>query len=171
MDRCLQWNWLHHRKWVDGRTDGRTDRWMDKVKPVYPPQLCWRGYKYSPHVSHSSLHCFIMVTAYECHGISNYRQLDCLFDSWFALTSKETSQLLVGAYLLFVRGIHQWPGDSHHKEPVMQRSFPCHNIIKRCNIPTGIHNYEFPWKTFLYNFPFAIAITCLSTIACDSGSS
>ena len=77
-------------------TNWRTDKWMDKVKPVYPPQLCWRGYKYT-HVSHSSLRCFIIMTAYECHGISNHRHLDCLFDSWFALTSKETSQLLVGA--------------------------------------------------------------------------
>ena len=30
-------------RWTDGQTDGRTKGWMDKVKPVYPLQLCWVG--------------------------------------------------------------------------------------------------------------------------------
>ena len=30
---------------------------------------------------------------------------------------------------LFVRGTRRWPVDPRHKGPVMQKAFPCHNII------------------------------------------
>ena len=32
-------------------------------------------------------------------------------------------------YWPFMRGIHWWPEDSHHKGTVRHKAFPCHNVI------------------------------------------
>ena len=37
-------------------------------------------------------------------------------------------------YWPFVRGIHWWPVDSPHKEPLVWKEFPCHDIIMICNM-------------------------------------
>ena len=37
---------------------------------------------------------------------------------------QQTSSLLA-----LVKGLHQWPVDSTHKGPVMQQTFPCHDVI------------------------------------------
>ena len=48
-------------------------------------------------IIHQRLH--ITVMSHECHGFSNYRQLDCLFNRLFKVTTKETSKLHITGYL------------------------------------------------------------------------
>ena len=44
--------------------------------------------------------------------------------------NKETREALkILHYWLFVRGIHQSLVDSPHKGPIMQKAFPCHDVI------------------------------------------
>ena len=40
----------------------------------------------------------ITMSSHECHGFSNYWQLDCFFNSLFRLTTKETSKLCTMGY-------------------------------------------------------------------------
>ena len=90
-----------------------------------------------------------MILLDQCHGFSNHLQKfnSCLI-TWSVKQQikHQTSASLVlclGNYALlalckgkgimhfwpFVRGIHQSLVDSPHKEPVMQRRFPCHDVI------------------------------------------
>ena len=36
--------------------------------------------------------------------------------------------------LAFVRGIHQWPGNSPHQWPVTGKMFPCDDVIMQCTV-------------------------------------
>ena len=49
----------------------------------------------------------ITMMSHERHGISNYRQLDILFNCLFTLENKENN-IKVLHYWFIVRGIHQW---------------------------------------------------------------
>ena len=69
----------------------------------------------------------IRVTPYERHGVSNYRKLDCLFNSLFKLTRKETSKLRITDLLWKESQGDRW--DSLHKGPVMAKSFQCSDSI------------------------------------------
>ena len=48
----------------------------------------------------------ITVTSHKSHGVSNHRQLDCLFHTVFRLTTQKTSELYITDLLW--GGIHQW---------------------------------------------------------------
>ena len=54
----------------------------------------------------------------------NQWSLNCLFNSWFRLTSTKTSKL-------HITGVFEGQCLVHcpHKGPVMQKVFPCHNFI------------------------------------------
>ena len=74
-------------------------------------------------------------------------QLDCLFNRLFRQTSKPAFQALCEGIQRwsmvpltksqkrsprswpFVRKVHQWPMVSPHKRLVMQKTFPCHDVI------------------------------------------
>ena len=77
-----------------------------------------------------------LLTRYtKCHRVSNYHQLACWFNSFYILTSTNTSKLLINGpslaeftvpwwrhrmkhfpcYWPFVRGIHRAPRNSPHK--------------------------------------------------------
>ena len=58
-------------------------------------------------------------------------QLNCMFNSLLKVTAYKTWKLQITdpLYWPFVRGIHQSLVDSHHKGPVMEKAFPCHDII------------------------------------------
>ena len=66
------------------------------------------------------------MTSYKCHGVSNKRQINCLFNSFLSLPSEKASKLHITGPL---RRIHQWPLDSPHKGPVMRKASPCHDIM------------------------------------------
>ena len=61
------------------------------------------------------------MTSGKIDGVSNHRQLDCLFNYIQANILKVNVPL----YFPFVQGIHQWPKDSAHKTSVMREAFPC----------------------------------------------
>ena len=44
-------------------------------------------------------------------------------------------------YWPFVKGIHRWPVDSLHKGPVMQKAFPCPDLIMF--LPEVVHGYGY----------------------------
>ena len=75
------------------------------------------------HVSKTS----VTVMSHERHGVSHIWQLDCLFNS-LILTTKKVSKLCI---------IITGPGNSlvtvifPHRGPMMQKVFPCHNVIFR----------------------------------------
>ena len=50
-----------------------------------------------------------------------------LFSSSFRMTTNKTQNIRITGP--FVRGIHRWPMDSLHKGPMMQKSFPYHDVI------------------------------------------
>ena len=64
------------------------------------------------------------VTSHELHGISCYRQFDCLYMIYSRIT-KNTSKIRITCPLLEESN----GGDSPHKGPVMWEAFPCHDII------------------------------------------
>ena len=52
----------------------------------------------------------ITVTSHERHGVSNHRQLDCLFNSLYGPTANTNTKAL--HYTLRCEGNHRWPTDS-----------------------------------------------------------
>ena len=52
------------------------------------------------------------------HGVCIHRQLDCLFNRLFWISTKKTLKLCI-AFLS--EGIHWWPVDSPHKGPVIRK--------------------------------------------------
>ena len=60
------------------------------------------------------------------HGLSNHWWFDCLFNRLFWLMTMKALQALY--YWPFVKGIHQWPMDSHHEGPMISEVSPCHDI-------------------------------------------
>ena len=51
----------------------------------------------------------ISMASHEYYWLTNHRQLDCLFNILFRLTSKKISKLCITSWLLVRREIHQWP--------------------------------------------------------------
>ena len=68
------------------------------------------------------------VMSHQHYGVSNYCQLDYLFNGLFRTISKKTSKLSI-ALLALYEGNHQWSVDSPHKGPVMCKESPCHDVI------------------------------------------
>ena len=73
----------------------------------------------------------ITHTSHDHHGVTNRRQLDYSFNSWFRLTSMEHHHQAPLAPCSFAREIHQWPADSPHKWPAMRKALPYQNVIMR----------------------------------------
>ena len=69
----------------------------------------------------------ITVTTHVHCSVSNHWRLDYLWNILFRLTSRRTSKLR--ASLAISEGNHQSPLDSPHKEPVMWKMCPCHDVI------------------------------------------
>ena len=64
---------------TDGRTEGRTDRWTDKVNPVYPPSnFVGRGYKNMNFIPiyHSIMWCDIIM----------WHDKSCYMCLWYLIT-------------------------------------------------------------------------------------
>ena len=59
-------------------------------------------------------------------GISNNQKIDCLFNSFFMLTSKTHQSCPL---LKLCEEIYWWPVDFPHKGSVMRKVVPCHNAI------------------------------------------
>ena len=59
------------------------------------------------------------------YGVSNHQHHDWLFNRLFSRLKKHKSF----ASLAFVMGIHRWPVNSLHKEPVTRKMFPFDDVI------------------------------------------
>ena len=46
------------------------------------------------------------------------------------------------ASLDFLRGIHRWPMDSHHKGPVTRKMFPIDDVIMNCSNKSGNNTFS-----------------------------
>ena len=92
------------------------------------------------------------VTSRERHGLSDHRQLDCLFNT-FKLTTNISRHVYIYEnnkaphYWPFVKGIHRWPVDSPHKGSVKREAFPCYNVILLKEKYS--HTYKYVWWTNL----------------------
>ena len=68
--------------------------------------------------------------------------LQSLFDQQLVQANNKKYQSSELLYICW--GIHQWPGDSPHKGPVMEKVLPCHDIIMSAHrkpvIKQGPHN-------------------------------
>ena len=60
------------------------------------------------------------------NGVSNHQPYDCLLKLLFRHRSKKTSKLRVTG---LCGGIHRWPVNSPHKEPVTRNMFPFDYVI------------------------------------------
>ena len=68
------------------------------------------------------------ATSNDRHGVSNYRSIECLFNSLLRLT---TRNIKGPRHCLFVRGIHRWPVDSPHKGSVTRKMLPFDDVIMK----------------------------------------
>ena len=63
----------------------------------------------------------ITLSLHKRYGVWNGRQVNCLFDDLLRrVTERTLKRLIISPF---------WPVDSPHKEPVMRKSSPCHDII------------------------------------------
>ena len=70
------------------------------------------------------------MPSYEHHAVSNHRSFNCVFNRLCGPTSEEHQS---PHYWPFVRGIHRWPVNSHHKGPLTRKTIPFVDVImKRC---------------------------------------
>ena len=90
---------------------------------------------------------FTAVTSHELHVIPNCLQLDCLLNCLFNLTKKKRTAC---ALFILCKGIHQFPVDSLHKGPVVQKLFQCHLV--------SMHDDVIKWKHFPRYWPFVRGI-------------
>ena len=94
----------------------------------------------------------ITMTTHERHGVSNHRQLDCLFSHLFSLTTKE---LPSSALLDPCEGNHRLPMDFPHKGPVLLKVFlyldvimgSDHLVIRLGPCPVHFHSVIGPMRT------------------------
>ena len=63
-----------------------------------------------------------------CYGVSNHRQIDCLFNSRFWPTTKASKLRNNDPFA----GTNRYQMDSAQKEPVMQKAFPCQTLRETC---------------------------------------
>ena len=71
--------------------------------------------------------------------VSNHQRLDCLLNCLFRPKSKKIWNSLS---LAFVRGIHQWPVNSPHKESITWKMFPFDYVISKkwwCQVSKSHH--------------------------------
>ena len=73
----------------------------------------------------------IIAMSHEYHVVSTQLSFDCLFNRSCRPTSKKHQSL---HYWPFVRGIHRWPANSSHKEPLTRKKLPCDDVIMTSQI-------------------------------------
>ena len=82
----------------------------------------------------------------ERNGVSNHRRLDCLLNCLLGRRSKKTSKLWP------LWGIHQWPLDFPHKEPVTWKMFPFDDAIIDSTVVILLHFIQGKYAVL----PFAV---------------
>ena len=87
---------------------------------------------------------FFIIASNERHGVSSHYSINCLFNSLFGMTTKETSR----------RG----PLDSHHKRPLMKEAFPFPDFI--------MCNHHSNGNKLAFTFSFMKGMTALYTCGC-----
>ena len=71
------------------------------------------------NITHSAV-TDIKLTSEERHGVSNHMRTDCLYNSWFRLTTKRHQSFAV------LDICEENPPNSPRKETKMQKAFSCH---------------------------------------------
>ena len=84
----------------------------------------------------------ITMTSNGCRGISNHRQINCLFDHLFRQTSNATSNLYLTGPLWGESSGECWLVDSPHKELIIQKGFAYLDVIMphRWQVNIGLGN-------------------------------
>ena len=115
-----------------------------------------------------SKYCPLQWRHNERDGASNHRRLDYLLNRWFRCRSNKHQS---SAPLAFVRGIHRWPVDSLHKEPVTRQMFPFDDVImatayiQHCQHNESPHHLWQRWIPHLDNIRVAVYISCKWNLA------
>ena len=68
----------------------------------------------------------VTVTSNDRHGVSNYRSIQCLFNTLFRLTTKKYQR---SALLSLCEGNPPVSCGSHHKRPITRKLFPFDDVI------------------------------------------
>ena len=76
--------------------------------------------------AHAHFRFPITLTSYKHHGVSTPGNSVVCSTDCSAQQHRKMSKL---HYLPFVRAIHRWPVDYLHKEPVIRKACPCHDVI------------------------------------------
>ena len=91
----MDWFCLYHSKIISAALDQS----YPNVSKASPKCLCMDKNRrhYHNKMKHNKIVCmyckFIRVTSHERHGVSNYRQIGCLFSSLFRLTTEKAPRL------------------------------------------------------------------------------
>ena len=82
----------------------------------------------TPLMGHRRNVVYITMTSHKCHELSNHWHVDCLFNSYFRLTTKKHQTL---HYWPCVKRLHvDVSGGFPQNWPELKRkSFPCHDVI------------------------------------------
>ena len=94
----------------------------------------------------------LTVTSHEHHGVSNHRQLDCLFDTFFRRTPKKQTNWSFLSHRLTV--------DFPHIRPIMRKVFPCHDIIMVVNTSSVLMIPSFASHANHYGVPNGCDMWC-----------
>ena len=92
--------------------------------------LCSINISFYSYLTHKQLetHGCALSTHNERDGVSNYRRLDCL------LNPADQRQHQRSASRAFMRGIHRWSVDLHHKGSVTRKMLPFDDVITWKNV-------------------------------------
>ena len=105
--------------------------------------FCTKLIMFSLGISH------LKVTSHERHCAPNHWQHQCLFNRFLRITTKKISKLRITGPL--------WKktGGFLHKEPVMRKVVPWHDVIRRriCSWWSGIRCFDNPYAEAWRNRP------------------
>ena len=102
--------------------------------------------------------CTLQWRHNERDGVSNHRRLDCVQTVCSGVDQRKHQR---STSLAFVRGIHRWPVNSPHKEPVTRKMFPYDHVIMNSfkrgapvqSTSTRSSNLNPSFKMWLLSFP------------------
>ena len=126
-----QWNWIqdmtaHKKRCQISEITGldMSCNWGIHVIIGISRDMNWVRFHWLGPLEISLFH--ITAISNDRHGVSNYRPIECLFNTFFRLTTKN---IICPRLCPYVKGIHKWPVDSLQKGTVKKKMVPFDDII------------------------------------------
>ena len=100
-------------------------------------------------LQHNTMRKIIKKIRQHIHTLLLWRQITSISIVCSAVcTGTDQRKHQSSASLAFVRGIHRWPVDSPHREPVTRKMFPFDDVIMNHDIPRAPQQYLYHFYTW-----------------------